>query len=77
MHVARRFREARDAVELSLGGAFVSIEEAREQLDRLASLVDDRTEVDGLRGAIELIAYAIEGLAIAVGKITPDGARRR
>ncbi len=77
MHVARRFREARDAVELSLGGAFASIEEAREQLDRLASLVDDRTEVDGLRGAIELIAYAIEGLAIAVGKITPDGARRR
>lgn len=77
MHVARRFREARDAVELSLGGAFASIEEAREQLDHLASLVDDRTEVDGLRGAIELIAYAIEGLAIAVGKITPDGARRR
>jgi hypothetical protein len=77
MHDARRFREARDAVELSLGGAFAGIGEARAQLDRLASLVDDRTEVDGLRGAIELIAYAIEGLAIAVGKITPDGARRR
>jgi hypothetical protein len=77
MHDARRFREARDAVELSLGGAFAGIGKARGQLDRLASLVDDRTEVDGLRGAIELIAYAIEGLAIAVGKIMPDGARRR
>ncbi len=75
MQDARRFRDARDAVELSLGGAFAGIEEAREKLDRLASLVDDRTEVDGLRGAVQLIAYAIEGLALAVGHITPDGAR--
>ncbi|MGZ5290530.1 MAG: hypothetical protein ACXWE5_13705, partial [Actinomycetota bacterium] len=59
----RAFRDARDAAEFSLGGAFAGIEQAREQLDRLASLVDDRSEVDGLRGAIELIAYAIEGLA--------------
>lgn len=75
MHDARRFREARDTVELSLGGAFAGIEEAREQLDRLATLVDDRSEVDGLRGAIALIAYAIEGLTIAVGQIAPDGTR--
>ncbi|MGZ8581282.1 MAG: hypothetical protein ACXWW9_08370 [Actinomycetota bacterium] len=73
----RAFRDARDAVEFSLGGAFAGIEQAREQLDRLASLVDDRSEVDGLRGAIELIAYAIEGLAVAIGQITSDGSRRR
>ncbi len=73
----RAFRDARDAVEFSLGGAFDGIEQAREQLDRLASLVDDRSEVDGLRGAIELIAYAIEGLALAIGQITSDGSRRR
>lgn len=71
------FLDARDAVELALGGAFAGIEQAREQLDRLASAVDDRSEVDGLRGAVELIAYAIEGLALAVGHITPDGSRRR
>ena len=41
----RRFRETRDAVELSLGGAFAGIEEAREHLDRLAWLVVDRSEV--------------------------------
>lgn len=73
----RRFREARDAIELSLGGAFANIEEARQALERLVSTVDDRAEVDGLRGAIELIAYAIEGLAVAVGQIEPDGTRRR
>jgi hypothetical protein len=73
----REFREARDAVEFSLGGAFANVEEARERLDQLAAAVDDRSEVDGLRGAIQLIAYAIEGLAVAVGQITPDGARSR
>jgi hypothetical protein len=73
----REFRDAGDAAELSLGNARAGIEAAREQLERLASVVDDRTDVDGSRGAIELIAYAIEGLAIAVGQITPDGARRR
>jgi hypothetical protein len=73
----REFREARDAVELSLGGAFANVEEARERLDQLAAAVDDRSEVDGLRGAIQLIAYAIEGLAVAAGQITPDGARSR
>ena len=77
MDRARRFRETRDAVELSLGGAFAGIEEAREHLDRLAWLVDDRSEVDELRGAIALIAYAIEGLTIAIGQIRPDGTRRR
>jgi hypothetical protein len=69
----RRFHNARDAVEFSLGGAYASVDEAREQLERLASLVDDRAEVDALRGAIQLVAYAIEGLAVAVGQITPDG----
>ncbi|HWC70195.1 MAG TPA: hypothetical protein VG993_03435 [Actinomycetota bacterium] len=73
----RTFHDARDAIELSLGGAFAGIEEAREHLDRLATLVDDRSEVDGLRGALELVAYAIEGLAVAIGQITPDGTRRR
>lgn len=77
MQQARKFRDARDAVELALGGAFANIEEAREQLDRLATAVDDRSEVDGLRGAVELIAYAIEGLALAVGTITPEGTRPR
>jgi hypothetical protein len=77
MHDDRMFHDARDAVELSLGSAFAGIGEAREQLDRLATLVDDRSEVDGLRGALELIAYAIEGLAVAVGQVTPDGGRRR
>jgi hypothetical protein len=71
------FHDERDAVELSLGSAFAGIEEAREHLDRLATLVDDRSEVDGLRGALELVAYAIEGLAVAIGQITPDGSRRR
>jgi hypothetical protein len=71
------FHDARDAVELSLGSAFAGIEEAREHLDRLAALVDDRSEVDGLRGALELVAYAIEGLAVAIGQITPGGERRR
>lgn len=77
MDDARSFHDARDAVELSLGGAFANIDGARQHLDRLASLVDDRVEVDGLRGAIELIAYAIEGLVVAVGHITPDGTRAR
>ena len=73
----RRFREARDAVEFSLGGAFACIEEARDALERLASTVDDRAEVDGLRGAIELVAYAVEGLSVAVGQVELDGTRRR
>ena len=73
----RAFRDARDAVEFSLGGAFAGIEEAREQLDLLATLVGDRSEVDGLRGAIALVAYAIEGLAVAMGQLEPDGSRRR
>jgi len=73
----RRFREARDAVEFSLGSAFANVEEARDALERLASTVDDRAEVDGLRGAIELVAYAVEGLAVAVGQIELDGTRRR
>ncbi|MEX1264637.1 MAG: hypothetical protein WEE66_12030 [Actinomycetota bacterium] len=77
MHDDRRFHDTRDAVELSLGGAFANVDNARQQLDRLASLVDDRAEVDGLRGALELVAYGIEGLAVAVGHITPDGARAR
>lgn len=72
-----RFRDARDAVEFSLGGAFASIEEARDALERLATTVDDRAEVDGLRGAIELVAYAVEGLAVVVGQIELDGTRRR
>jgi hypothetical protein len=71
----RAFREARDAVELSLGGAFANIQEARERLDVLASAVHDRSEVDGLRGAVEVIAYAIEGLALAVGHLGPTGTR--
>ncbi len=73
----RRFREARDAVEFSLGGAFASVEEARDALERLALTVDDRAEVDGLRGAIELVAYAVEGLAVAVGQVELDGTRPR
>jgi hypothetical protein len=73
MHDDRRFHDTRDAVELSLGGAFAKVDDALQQLDRLASLVDDRAEVDGLRGAIEFVAYAIDGLAVAVGHI----ARRR
>jgi hypothetical protein len=73
----RAFREARDAVEFSLGGAFASIEEARERIDLLASLLGDRSEVDGLRGAIALVAYAIEGLAVAMGQLAPDGSRHR
>jgi hypothetical protein len=73
----RRFREARDAVEFALGGAFANVGDARDALDRLASTVDERAEVDGLRGAIELVAYAVEGLAIAVGHIELDGARRQ
>jgi hypothetical protein len=73
----RAFHDARDAVELALGSAFAGIEEAREHLDRLATLVDGRSEVDALRGALELVAYAIEGLAVAIGQITPDGERRR
>ncbi len=77
MHDDRRFHDTRDAIELSLGGAFANVDVARRQLDRLASMVDDRSEVDGLRGAVELIAYAIEGLAVAIGQITPDGARAR
>ncbi len=77
MHDDRRFQDTRDAVELSLGGAFANVDNARRQLDVLALLVDDRAEVDGLRGALELIAYAIEGLAAAIGHITPDGARAR
>jgi hypothetical protein len=39
--------------------------------------VGDRSEVDGLRGAIALVAYAIEGLAVAMGQLAPDGSRRR
>ncbi|HJR96995.1 MAG TPA: hypothetical protein VJ979_03725 [Actinomycetota bacterium] len=77
MHEDRTFHDARDAVALSLGRAFAGIEEAREHLDRLATLVEDRSEVDGLRGALELVAYAIEGLAVAIGQVTRDGARRR
>ena len=77
MQHARRFREARDAAELSLGGALAGVGEAREQLDRLASLVGDRSEVDALRGVIELIAYAVEGLIMAIGQITSDGTRHR
>ena len=73
----RAFRDARDAVELSLGGAFASIEDARDGLDRLATLVDDRSEIDGVRGAIALVAYAIEGLAVAMAQLEPDGSRRR
>jgi hypothetical protein len=73
----RAFRDARDAVEFSLGGAFASIEDASEHLDLLASLVGDRSEVDGLRGAIALVAYAIEGLAVAMGQLAPDGSRHR
>jgi hypothetical protein len=73
----RTFREARDAVEFSLGSAFAGIEEAREHLDLLASLVGDRSEIDGLRGAIALVAFAIEGLAVAMGQLAPDGSRRR
>ena len=73
----RAFRDARDAVEFSLGGAFAAIEEVREQLDLLASLVGERGEVDGLRGATALVAYAIEGLAVAIGQIAPDGSRSR
>jgi hypothetical protein len=73
----RAFHDARDAVELSLGSAFAGIEDALSHLDRLARLVDDRSEVDGLRGALELVAYAIEGLAVAIGQITRDGERRR
>lgn len=73
----RRFHDTRDAIEFSLGGAYASVDEARGQLERIASLIDDRAEVDALRGAIELVAYAIEGLAVAIGQITPDGARRR
>ena len=73
----RAFRDARDAVAFSLGSAFAGIEGAREQLDLLASLVGDRSEVDGLRGAIALVAYAIEGLAVAMGQLAPDGSRRR
>jgi hypothetical protein len=77
MHDDRRFHDTRDAIELSIGGAFANVDVARRQLDRLASMVDDRSEVDGLRGAVELIAYAIEGLAVAIGQITPNGARAR
>jgi hypothetical protein len=77
MHDDRRFHDTRDAIERSLGGAFANVDVARRQLDRLASMVDDRSEVDGLRGAVELIAYAIEGLAVAIGQITPDGATAR
>jgi hypothetical protein len=73
----RAFRDARDAVEFSLGSAFAGIEDASEHLDVLASLVADRSEVDGLRGAIALIAYAIEGLAVAMGQLAPDGSRHR
>ena len=76
MHDARRFRDARDAVELSLGGAFANIQEERVRLDGLATLVDGRSEVDGLRGVAGTIAYSIEGLAVAVGHITPEGDRR-
>ena len=75
MQDARRFRDARDAAELSLGGAFANIRAARQQLDRLADLVPDRSEVDGLRGIATMIAYSIEGLVVAVGRITPDGSR--
>jgi hypothetical protein len=77
MHDDRRFHDTRDAIEVSLGSAFANVVVARRQLDRLASMVDDRSEVDGLRGAVDLIAYAIEGLAVAIGQITPDGARAR
>ena len=73
----RAFRDARDAVEFSLGGAFAGIEDASEHLDRLSSLVGDRNEVDGLRGAIALVAYAIEGLTVAMGQLEPDGSRHR
>ena len=73
----RAFRDARDAVELSLGSAFAGIDDARERLDTLADLVGDRSEVDGLRGAIALVAYAIEGLAVAMGQLERDGSRRR
>ena len=73
----RAFRDARDAVEFSLGSAFAGIEDAREGLDRLATLVGDRSEVDGLRGAIALVAYAVEGLAVAMGQLESGGSRRR
>jgi hypothetical protein len=73
----RAFRDARDAVEFSLGSAFAGIEDARERLDLLTMFVHDRSEVDGLRGAIALVAYAIEGLAVAIGQLGPDGPRRR
>lgn len=73
----RAFRDARDAVEFSLGSAFAGIDHARERLDLLATIVGDRSEVDGLRGAIALVAYAIEGLAVAMGQLEPDGSRRR
>ena len=71
MNDDRRFRDARDAAEFALGGASANLEDARQQLNRLASLVEDRSEVDGLRGALELVASAIDGLALAVGHITP------
>ena len=71
----RRFREARHAVEVALRSAFAHVDDARDGLARLAQLVDDRSDVDGLRGALELVAYAIDGLRLAIRQIEPDGAR--
>jgi hypothetical protein len=74
---ARIFHEALDDAQFALAGASDHLDNVRKSLEEMAEVVDDRSELDALRGAAELIAYAIDELDLAVGQITADGIRHR
>lgn len=69
MEDEREFRHSRDAAELALGSALADLDAARDYVQQMARLSRQRTELDGLRGALELVRYGIEGLALALNRI--------
>ena len=73
MDEEREFRDERDAVEFALGTALANVEVARSHLIRLTELVRDRADLDALRGALDLVRYAIEGVWLAVGGVADRG----
>ena len=77
MEDLRTFHEARDGVGLSLDAAAANISDASRNLERLATLVEDRIEVDHARGALEIVGHAIRDLIDSTGCIMPDGTRSR